>query len=330
LYSLIGIPLIKSIALAWNAPSEPLVATVFAALVLVLVAGNLLAMWRVSGPVMGTLALAICWVFIGSMPMVDRAGWGGISLQWAAKLVIGLAVVAALLSLRQRVQQFVRTALPYEQTWSDGLVNIGYLIVSFPIIAVPVRNLLEPAIGATVTAVAITVIGVALVIVAVDVLRRAQGIALAIVGLFVCAPTLLGLPLWESGAVGSGLQWLVRFLIGVGILALLIGLRGSARRSARTLLVPLLDRQISALYAPRTEADAEARWRLLERIAEGLVDLLYVLCAFVAVVLPMVSVLSESGMTWLITVVYVAFVAIAGWLLYRVWRNAGAAGFAVA
>jgi serine/threonine-protein kinase len=330
LYGLIGVPLIKSIALSLDPASEPLVATAFAALVLVLAAANLVAMWRVSGPVVATIGLAICWVFIGSMPIVDRSGWGGISLQWAAKLVIGLAVVGALLSLRTRVQHFVESAIPYPQQWSNGLVNVGYLIVCFPILAVPLRKLMEPFVDPTVAAIGITVVGVALVILAVDVLRRAQGVGLATIGLFICAPTLLSLPLWESGAIGSGLQWVVRLLIGVGILALLIGLRGGARRTARSLLVPVLDRQISALYAPRTEADAEARRHLLERVSEGLVDVLYVLCAFIAVVVPTVGALSESGLTWLVTVVYVAFVAIAGWLLHRVWRHAGAAGFAVA
>ena len=42
------------------------------------------------------------------MPVVDRPGWGGLSLQWSAKLIIGLAVVAALLSVRKSVQRFVQ------------------------------------------------------------------------------------------------------------------------------------------------------------------------------------------------------------------------------
>jgi protein kinase-like protein len=344
LYGLIGVPLIKTISLAWDLGAEPLVATVVAALVLVLVGANLLAMWRVSGAVVATLALAVCWVFIGSMPIVDRAGFGGISLQWATKLAIGLAVVVALLSLRKRVQSSLGAVLAPmlqgalsrsgvdadasadAQRWSDALVNVAYFIITFSILAVPARKLLEPLTSPTVAAVVVTVVGVALVLLIVDVLRRAQGFGLAILGLFVCAPTLLGLPLWESGAVGSGLQWIVRCLIGLGILLLLIGLRGRARRAARVLLVPVLDRQISALYAPRTEADAEARLRLLERVSDGVIDLLYVLCAYVAVVVPVVGALSGSDFSWLVTVVYLAFVGIAGWLLYRVWRHAGAAG----
>jgi Protein kinase domain len=346
LYGLIGVPLIKTLSLAWDLAAEPLVATIVAALVLVLVGANLLAMWRVSGAVVATLALAVCWVFIGSMPIVDRTGFGGISLQWATKLAIGVAVVVALLSLRKRVQSslgavlapMLQVALSRSnagaeadasadaQRWSDALVNVLYFIITFPILAVPVRNLLEPLTSPTIAAVVITVVGVALVLLIVDVLRRAQGFGLAILGLFVCAPTLLGLPLWESGAVGSGLQWIVRCLIGLGILLLLMGLRGRARRAARALLVPVLDRQISALYAPRTEADAEARLRLLERVSDGVIDLLYVLCAYIAVVVPVAGALSDSEFSWLVTVVYLVFVAIAGWLLYRVWRHAGAAG----
>jgi len=346
-YGLIGIPLIKSISLAWNTGNEPLVATVVALLVLILVGANLLAMWRVSGAVVATITLAVCWVFIGGMPIVDRTGFGGISLQWATKLLIGAAVVAALLSLRKRVQASVAdvigpllerglsqsrltsetsTAAADARRWSDALVNLGYVIVCFPILTVPLRNLVEPLTNPTVAAVLITVIGVLLVLAMIEVLRRAQGFALAILGLFVCAPMLLGLPLWESGAVGSGLQWVIRCLIGLGILLLLIGLRPRARRGARTFLAPLLERQISAFSAPPTEEAAEARLQLLERVSDGLIDVGYVVCAFLAVGLPLVGALSGSSLSWLVSVVYLVFVAIAGWLLYRVWRHAGQAG----
>jgi hypothetical protein len=315
------------------------------------------------------MALGVCWVFIGNLPIIDRSGFGGISLQWAAKLVIGIAVVAALLSLRKRVQQTVGTviaplleralpqarldgaaALPAAEPsealavaaqpgqgadgtygvgrrWSDALVNLVYLLVAFPILAVPLRNLLEPVIGPTPAAIVITVLGVLLVLLMVDVLRRAQGFALAVVGLFICAPMLLSLPLWESGAVGAGLQWVVRLLIGLAIVGLLIGLRGRAQHTARVLFVPMLDRQVSAFYAPASEDAAEARVHLLGLVSDGLIDLLYVLCAYVAIVVPLVGALSaSSNLSWLTTVVYLAFIAVAGWLLYRVWRHAGEAG----
>ena len=328
LYGIIGVPLSQIITQGWDIPRD-VVTTAFAALLLVLLAANVLAMWRTSGIVMATIALAVCWVFVGSLPLVDRTGFGGISLQWAAKLVIGIAVVAALLSLRKRVQQMVATAVPANaRRWSDAMVNLVYLLVTFPILAVPLRKLLEPLTSRMIAAIVITVLGVLLVLLMVDVLRRAQGFALAIVGLFVCTPMLLSLPLWESGAIGSNLQWLVRLLIGVGVLALLLGLRGRFQFGARVLMVPALDRQISAMYAPRTEAAAEARLHLLERVSDGVIDVLYVLCAFVAVVLPLVGVLGDSSLSWLTTVVYLVFVSVAAWLLYRVWRHAGAAGFA--
>ena len=57
--------------------------------------------------------------------------------------------------------------------------------------------------------------------------------------------------------------------------------------------MPALDRPISALYAPRTEADAEARLHLLERVSDGVIDLLYVACAYVAVVMPVVGALHD-------------------------------------
>ena len=54
-------------------------------------------------------------------------------------------------------------------------------------------------------------------------------------------------------------------------------------------------------------------------------------CArYVAIVVPLVGALSASNLSWLTTVVYLVFAAITGWLLYRVWRHAGAAGLGTA
>ncbi len=345
LYQLGGLALINTLAGAIDPAQQPLISTAITALVLLLAGANLVAIWRASGAVLGTVGLALCWAFIGAMPVVDRPGWGGLSLQWSAKLIIGLAVVAALLSVRKSVQRFVQQVIqplvqrPLGQLPSgltdrvsgrvrdldraaSGLIDVVYLVVCYPILAPPIRNLLKPVVDEKLTAILITVAVVVLAAVLVNALRQSNGVALAIVGLLLCTPLILELPLFEGDSgVGSSIQWIARFLIGLGILGLLLSVRGRARQAGRALLVPFFDRQISAFLAPKTEQEAEDRIGLLGRAADSLVDTLYLLTAYVVIVAPVVGALDGTSLSWVTGVVYAAFLAALAWLVYTFVRR---------
>jgi len=340
LYQIIGPPLIQTIALAVDYRLEPLIATAVAALVLLLAGANVLAIWRTSGSVLGTSALALCWAFIAGMPTADRPGWGGISLQWSAKLVIGLLVVGALFRVRKDVQNALRQVvvsfldsslgrfsatattehiarqrLEIERS-TDALVDVLFFLIAYPILATPLKQLLPPLIGPLFTATFITLVVIGITILLVNYLRGIERIVLPTIGLLMCTPMLLGLPLFdEAVAFGPWAHWVPRCLIGLAILALLLGIRSRVRAAAQLLLVPVFERQISAFKAPKTEQDAEARVRLLRRLSNTLVDLLYVITAYVTVIAPLLAALDVVSLGWVTIVVVVLLIIAAGWYI---------------
>jgi hypothetical protein len=305
-----------------------------------------LTIWRTSGSVLGTSALALCWAFIAGMPTADRAGWGGISLQWSAKLVIGLFVVWALFRVRKDVQnalqqvvvsfidgsrshfsgkvtteQLANTRREIERS-TDALVDVVFFLVAYPILAIPLKQLLSPLIGPLFTAAFITVVVIVITILLVNYLRSVERVVLPTVGLLMCTPMLLGLPLFDEAiAFGPWAHWVPRCLIGVAILGLLLGIRRRVQAAAQMLLVPVFDRQISAFKAPKTEQDAEARLRLLRRLSNTLVDLLYVITAYVAVIAPLLAALDVISLGWVTIVLFVLLIAGGGWYMYRFQRR---------
>jgi serine/threonine-protein kinase len=353
LYQIVGPPLIQTIALGVDYRLEPLIATVVAALVLILAGANVLAIWRTSGSVLGTSALALCWAFIAGMPTADRAGWGGISLQWSAKLVIGMLVVAALFRVRKDVQNAFRQVVvsffdsslgrfsatattehiasrrhELEQS-TDALVDVLFFLIAYPILATPLRQLLPPFIGPLFTATFITVVVIGITILLVNYLRSIERVVLPTIGLLMCTPMLLGLPLFdEAVAFGPWAHWVPRCLIGLAILALLLGIRSRVRAAAQMLLVPVFERQISAFKAPRTEQDAEARVRLLRRLSNTLVDLLYVVTAYVAVIAPLLAALDVVSLGWVTIVLVVLLITAGVWYLYVFQRRVAPASSA--
>ena len=346
LYQIIGPPLIQTIALAVDYRLEPVVATVVAAIVLLLAGFNVLAIWRTSGSVLGTTALALCWAFFAGVPTADRAGWGGISLQWSAKLVIGLLVVGALFRVRKDVQNALRQVVlsfmdsslgrfsatattehiagqrrEIERS-TDALVDVLFFLIAYPILATPLRQLLPPLIGPLFTAVFITIVVIGITILLVNYLRGIERVVLPTVGLLMMTPMLLGLPLFdEAVAFGPWAHWVPRCLIGLGILALLLGIRSRVRAAAQLLLVPVFERQISAFKAPKTEEEAEARLRLLRRLSNTLVDLLYVITAYITVIAPLLAALDVVSLGWVSIVVVVVLLTAAVWYIYVFQRR---------
>ena len=72
------------------------------------------------------------------------------------------------------------------------------------------------------TASVITLVVAVVAAVLVNAVRRTGGVALSIAALLASTPVLLGLPLFEGdSSIGTSIQWLARFLIGLGILGLL-------------------------------------------------------------------------------------------------------------
>jgi hypothetical protein len=261
-------------------------------------------------------------------------------------LVIGLLVVGALFRVRKDVQNALRqvvlsfvdsslgrfsgTATTEHiasqrrviERSTDALVDVVFFLIAYPILATPLRQLLPPLIGPLFTATLITVAVIGITVLLVNYLRGIERVVLPTVGLLMCTPMLLGLPLFdEAVAFGPWAHWVPRCLIGLAILALLLGIRSRVRVAAQMLLVPVFERQISAFKAPRTEQEAEARQRLLRRLSNTLVDLLYVVTAYVTVIAPLLAALDVVSLGWVTIVLVLLLISAAVWYLFVFQRR---------
>lgn len=310
-YQIVAPPSIKVATLLLNPKMEIWIATAIAGLVL-LIAGLIVAkIYRTSGPIIAICALAVCWGLVSAMPMVDTAVYGKVSLQWLAKLGVGLAILVTFLAVRGRVQREVREfAVPIidqpvrglqrrrtpeeaaaqrqlVERGLNGLVNVVYLIVGYPIIALPLQKVVEAFISEKQAAVVISVAVFLVAALLVNKLRVSSGVVSATLGLLVCAPTLMGLPVFEETLLGStSLQWAAHIIIALGVLIIFLSIRGQVQVMARQIIVPAIDHQLSSLLTSQDEGQAAARRRVIEGASDMLVNVVYLLVGYFAVVGP--------------------------------------------
>ena len=338
IYRILGQPVVETVSqLLTVSQAADLTATGVAGLVMLFAAVIVVRVYRKSGAMVAVLALAICWGLVSSMPMVDMQVYGGLSLQWVAKLAVGLAVLITFFAVRKRVQAEVREfvvplveqplgglkrARSAEESStrrqivgraSDGLVNVFYLIVGYPIVATPLRRVLEGLIPKNWAAVLITLAVVLLIALLVLKLRAASGVFPAALGLLLSAPLLMSLPLFEEGYLGgTSLRWAANLIIALGVLAIFLSIRKKVQEAARGIVVPAIDHQLSGLLTAGSEAQAEARHRALGSASDMLVNVVYLLLAYFAAVRPVVGVVSDvTNLAWVSVLVYAVFLAAA-------------------
>jgi len=351
IYQIVGGPLIQTAVRPLSASVdhtlESLAQTGVAALVLLLAAGIVLKIHRSSGPIVAVCALAICWGFISAMPVVDQTIWDGrLHLQWVAKLAVGLAVLAAFLAVRGRVQRVgreyfvpaidrqmegIQRGRSEEQRAarrrgleraSDGLVNVVYLVVGYPIIALPLQKVLAHADDERLMAIGITLFVLLFAALLVNRLRVAGGVVPATLGLLICVPTVMGLPVFGERLLGSASEWVARPIIGLGVLAIFLGIRRQVQAMGRAIIVPVIDQQLGSLVTSSDEAQAAGRRRVLQSSSDALVNVVYLIIGYFAVVGPMTGALAgASSLTWLSAAIYAVFVLAVLVVLYGFVRG---------
>ena len=347
-YQLLGQSVTKTVALAVNRRLEDWIVTGIAALVLAVAAGIVLRVYRRGGAILAVVALAVCWGFVSALPIVDVAILDGrLSVQWLAKLGVGLAVLIAFLAVRRQVQRAVRGAIAPtlsrplsgperreggEQQAAnrqsiergiDAVVNVAYLVVGYPIIALALREVLE-ALLAEETVIPIVSVGVILVAaLLVNRARARAGAVPAAIGLLICAPTLMALPVFTEGSLGaSSLRWVPQVLIGAAIVAIFLGVRGRLRAIGRQVLVPILDDGLSDIVPSRSEEQEASRRRVLEGAAGALVDALYLVAVYFVIVGPVAVGLSDlTDTVWVAPAVYLVFLALVVYVAFRLVRG---------
>lgn len=347
IYALAAMPLIKTAALPIDPGLEDVIATALTAIMLLAAGTIVLRIYRASGPIIGVCVLALCWAFISALPLVDQRVAGQVSLQWLVKLLIGLAILAAFLSVRTRVQRLAREIVgPFArrqlgslqrgvsaelldarraqiERGVDSIVDVVYLVLGYALISVPLWMIFVELVDARIAAAVITL---GMLVVAggmINVVRGRAGTVAATLALVICSPTLLGLPLFVPGVVGTAsYSWIGRLVIGLVILLLFLGVRRRVQDSSRPFLVRLLDQQISSVRRSQSEDEEKARRSALGHIADATVDLLYLVVGYLAIVAPVTSALAALGtLATLSTLIYIVFIVGVVWVLYRLVRD---------
>jgi tRNA A-37 threonylcarbamoyl transferase component Bud32 len=347
IYQLAATPLIKTLALPLDPGLTDLIATGVTAIVLLVSAVIVLRIYQATGPIIGVCSLAVCWAFVSALPLIDLRVLGTVSLQWLVKLLVGLAVLAAFLMVRTRLQRAVREAvvpLALRQIRSlqrgqlaeqiaarrqqieltlDQLVDVCYLVIGYAIIALPLQRVASSLADSLVSAIAITVGAIAVAVVLINRMRVTGGIVAATLGLVIFSPTLFGLPLFlptSSGSASS--QWIARVVIGLAILGLFLSVRQRIQLACRPAIVPILARQLASMRPAASESEESERRQSLGQSSDALVDFGYLLVGYFAVVAPAAGALAyASDLSALRTLIYVAFVATLAYVVYQLIRN---------
>lgn len=345
IYQLVALPVINTVALSIDRGLEDLIATGITALVLLIVAVIVLRMLHDTGPIMAVCALAICWALVSALPVIDREIYGGVSLQWVAKLAIGLAVLGAFLAIRGRVQRLVgdltlpiivgqiralrrgtteedAEARRQVEATENGLVNAFYLVVGYAIIAVPLDHVLTGLLQDTLGGLILT-IGVILVVAAlINAVRASGGVVTAILALVICTPTLFALPMFGDGFGGGNYGWLARLILGVAILALFISVRWRVQKAVQPIVVPFLGQQVGALRPARSETEQAQRRKVLESSSNAIVDIFYLIVGYFAVVAPVAAAVRNNyEFANIGSALYVLFVLAVVFVIWRFIRD---------
>jgi serine/threonine-protein kinase len=345
-YQIAAVPLAKTIALPVQPGLEDLVATAITAVVLLFSAAIVVRIWRATGPVVAVCVLAVCWAFLSAVRLVDVQVAGGVSVQWLAKLVVGIGVLAAFLAIRKRTQRGLREYVvpvsmrqlrglrrglgseeqaAYQRQIElgvDGIVNLIFLVIGYAIIAFPLSEVLTELAGATVSAVVITAGVLVIAALLVMALRNTSGVVAASIGLVICTPTLLGLPLFSEDLGSTSLQWAARVVIGLGVLLLFLSVRRRIQSAGRPIIVPFVAHQLGSFRPAASEEEEEKRIQTVGRTSDAVVDLLYLLVGYFAVVGPATSALAQiEGLAQVGTAIYVLFVVTILYVLYQLGRD---------
>jgi tRNA A-37 threonylcarbamoyl transferase component Bud32 len=346
-YALAAVPLINTVALPIDPGLEDVIATALTAVVLLAAGSIVLRVYLASGPIIAVCVLAICWAFLSALPVLDARIAGEVSAQWLVKLLIGLAILGAFLAVRGRVQgvarQFVtpfvrrqvrslRRGVGAEEVEArvgqseravDGIVDVAYLVLGYALIAAPLWEVLVALVSPIVAAAVITVAVLVLAGGLINLVRGRAGQVAAALALVICAPTLLGLPLFRPDAVGTAsFVWVGRLVVGAIVLLLFLGVRRSVQSAGRPFLARILAQQIAALRPSHSEAEESQRRALLGETADAVVDLLYVVVGYLAIVAPVTAALVDLGsLATVSTLIYILFVAAVLWVLYRLARD---------
>jgi hypothetical protein len=230
------------------------------------------------------------------------------------RLIQQVADFLARIAGHDRNQDFAAAVSEAERAWTEvlgvprELVDVLVLVIGYPIVSLPLTKVLQAFAGELTTAIALTVLLLLVALLLVNRLRVSSGVVAASLGLLACTPLLLGLPLFVGNYFGgTSLQWVARLIVGLGVLAIFLGIRRQIQLGARGVIVPAADQQLGGLIAAGSESQAAVRLRALERFSDTLVNAVYLVAGYLAAVAPVTATL-DGDLAWVKTAIYALFV----------------------
>ena len=163
------------------------------------------------------------------------------------------------------------------------VLDLLYLLLAYALLRTPLTEELRLVLPVVVAATIVTAIAALVwlvLVVRMQVLAGAPGILL---GLLLGAPLLLSLPLLDGRIVGdvptiasSAVAWVV----GIGLLLLLVGIRSRLNHYSRAALGGRLDRGLLGTYAANDELAHARRQSAFGRIVGALIDVVLLVLAY--------------------------------------------------
>lgn len=320
LYRLLAVPVLTMLGVLLDAVVQQLVVATLTGIVVLVALGIVVGVYRVGGPVVAALVLALCWAAAVALPGLDMAPVGGFTQASMAKTVVGVGIIAVLLAMRGRLHRFVgrlaamslgpvlaeaKHGMPLEELAAGrrqlallggGIVDFAYLLIAYAMLRMPVAEALRPSVGPLAAAIAVTGVVALLWILLAARLRWIAGLPGLVLALLLGAPLLVSLPLLQEKVLGVGWPATAAvWLVGIALALLLAAIRGQVQAVGQRVLSTRLDRGIIGTGAAADE-EQSARWvAALAALAGALIDVGFLVAGYWALGVPAARALARGS-----------------------------------
>jgi serine/threonine-protein kinase len=329
LYHLVGMPLIGVVGALLEPGLAHLLELGLLGLVTLGAFGIVAAIARSAGLGAAIVVLGLAWAMTSALSSVDLGPASAVAAVSAVRLLVGTGILAVLLSRRQWTAMLLgnvalgalgrlmvesrpdaspeallasRKALT---TVTAAVLDVVYLLLGYAILRLPLVEELGLAVGPLTAAALVTAAAVLIWALLTVRLYALSGVLGVVLGLLLGAPLLLSLPILEQRVVNAA--WpatTAAWVVGIGLLLLLVGLRSRVHAFVRPGLGARLDRGMLGMYAAPNEQTNQRRQGAFGRIASALIDVAFLVLAYWVLGVPVAAALVRStGYTWVGTAV---------------------------
>jgi serine/threonine-protein kinase len=356
LYHLLGAPVAGLLGALLEPTLAHLLELGVLALVTLAAVAIVVAIARAGGLGAAAIVLGAAWAMAAALSSTDLGLANSASVVSAVRLLVGAGLLTLLVVRRRQTAELLggaaiaglgrllvesrpdaspealrasRTALA---TVTAAVLDLVYLLLGYALLRTPLIEELQIAVGPVAAAAAVTAAAGLIWIVLVV---RLQGLAGAIgllLGVLLGAPLLLSLPILDPRVFN--VAWpatTAAWVVGVGLLLLLLGLRSRVHAFARPSLGARLDRGMLGMYAAPDEQVNQRRQGAFGRIASALIDVGFLVVAYWVLGAPIAaSLVRSTGHEWIgtaaLAILLLAVIGVLALAMLGSWRTLAETG----